>query len=305
MTTELNSFEEAAAIAMAEQAEATASDAEASLPEVEAEASVDDGQAEVEITEQADSQTDAEEVTEEDESLFGDIEIEEASLETAAPQIADDTAFELPGVEGQVTLAELKDGYLRQSDYTRKTQEVAEARKTNEKAVGLWEALRANPEGVVRQLAAQVGLVDENAAPVKAVEFSPITTQEEMQAEINSRVEQALAEHPDVVEAQTQNAVRLIHGELDRLGSEAGVSLSDKDKEVILREAQRRGVSDLELVFNNLMSAREKKAQERSALKDAAPARPTGTTSSTPKKEYASSFEEAVEMAKLELGQAQ
>ena len=47
---------------------------------------------------------------------------------------------------GEVTLDELRNGYLRQSDYTRKTQEVSRKTKEAEEAVVLYEHLKQNPQ---------------------------------------------------------------------------------------------------------------------------------------------------------------
>ena len=46
---------------------------------------------------------------------------------------------------GEVSFDELKNGYLRQSDYTRKTQEVSRKSKEVEDAVNLMQHLKANP----------------------------------------------------------------------------------------------------------------------------------------------------------------
>jgi len=61
------------------------------------------------------------------------------------------------GKEMEVDLEELKNGYMRQADYTRKTQELAEERKRLEEekrelqeAREVWEFLKANPEIVER-----------------------------------------------------------------------------------------------------------------------------------------------------------
>lgn len=47
---------------------------------------------------------------------------------------------------GEVTLDELKNGYLRQSDYTRKTQDVSRKAKEVEEAVAIYEQLKLNPQ---------------------------------------------------------------------------------------------------------------------------------------------------------------
>lgn len=51
----------------------------------------------------------------------------------------------------EVTIEELKNGYLRQADYSRKTQQLANQRKEVEDAVKLHEHLKNNPE-ILQQL---------------------------------------------------------------------------------------------------------------------------------------------------------
>lgn len=57
------------------------------------------------------------------------------------------------GVEEQVSLEELQHGYQRQSDYTRKTQEVAAERDRLRQAEQIVTALESDPEGTLRTLA--------------------------------------------------------------------------------------------------------------------------------------------------------
>lgn len=51
----------------------------------------------------------------------------------------------------EVTIDELKNGYLRQSDYTKKTQQLSHQRKEVEEAINLYEHLKHNPD-VAQQL---------------------------------------------------------------------------------------------------------------------------------------------------------
>lgn len=53
----------------------------------------------------------------------------------------------------EVPLDELEGGYLRQSDYTRKTQELAQQRAEAEQALRLMQALQENPEETLQALA--------------------------------------------------------------------------------------------------------------------------------------------------------
>lgn len=67
----------------------------------------------------------------------------------------------------QVPIEELTKGYLRQSDYTRKTQELARERQQNQVAKQLYEAISSNPD-VAKQIAEQTGIpyVDPQTAQV-------------------------------------------------------------------------------------------------------------------------------------------
>lgn len=94
--------------------------------------------------------------------------VEETQVQTVEqpiPEVVEDvkvvepTKIEIDGKE--ITIEELKNGYLRQSDYTKKTQQVSNQRKESEEAIKFYEYLKQNPEaaatlkdtvGVPRQL---------------------------------------------------------------------------------------------------------------------------------------------------------
>lgn len=70
---------------------------------------------------------------------------------TDSPAPAVDTTYRLPdGTE--VTLSELEQGYLRQSDYTKKTQSLAQQRAEAEQALRLMQALADDPMGTLTAL---------------------------------------------------------------------------------------------------------------------------------------------------------
>ena len=66
------------------------------------------------------------------------------------------------GSEEQVSLEELRDGYQRQSDYTRKTQELASERKRLEQAEAIVSSLESDPESTLKALSDAFGI---SAAP--------------------------------------------------------------------------------------------------------------------------------------------
>lgn len=97
--------------------------------------------------------------------------------ETPTPTVAETTPETKPTevepepikveIDGkEVTIDELKNGYLRQSDYTKKTQEVARTRKETEEAVKFYEYLKQNPEAV--QALQQTTTVPANLDPAQS-----------------------------------------------------------------------------------------------------------------------------------------
>lgn len=101
------------------------------------------------LTEVADDQLETEsetevvsediEVTDDSEEVVSDEETEEVE---EAPLFNDDTEVELGEGRNPVKLAELKNGYLRQSDYTKKTQLLADERKTFESEKAEYEPVK-------------------------------------------------------------------------------------------------------------------------------------------------------------------
>ncbi len=65
------------------------------------------------------------------------------------------------GKEFQVSLKEALEGYQRQDDYTRKTQEVSEARKAADTELAAVRATRTQYAGVLEALQAQIGPADQ------------------------------------------------------------------------------------------------------------------------------------------------
>lgn len=66
----------------------------------------------------------------------------------------------IDGAESQVSLSELQDGYQRQADYTRKTQELAEERQRLQQAEAIASALESDPAGTIAALSSAFGVTD-------------------------------------------------------------------------------------------------------------------------------------------------
>ena len=64
----------------------------------------------------------------------------------------------------EVTIDELKNGYLRQSDYTKKTQDLSRERSETKEAIEFYDYLKANPT-VVQQIQTNGGQVPDRIDP--------------------------------------------------------------------------------------------------------------------------------------------
>jgi hypothetical protein len=120
----------------------------------------------------------------------------------------------------EVDIEELKKGYLRQSDYTKKTQEVANQRREATQALELFNKFKTNPE-----LADRLQEIDGSDF------FDRYNTTELELQEAQSKVQ--------------EYELRL---ELQQLTSK----YSDFDEIEVLNEANKRGLTDLEFVYKAL-----------------------------------------------------
>ena len=96
----------------------------------------------------------------------------EENIETTEPVMTDnseisveeptepggDYTVKIDGAEHQVTLEELQQGYQRQADYTRKTQELASERQRLQQAETIVAALEADPQGTLDALGGALGV---------------------------------------------------------------------------------------------------------------------------------------------------
>jgi len=119
---------------MSEEIQAPEQDWSSYLSEATTETVDDQPEVESEVEEVSEDTEVTEEVVEPDS--------DEQPEETEEPLFNDDTEIELGEDKQPVKLSELKNGYLRQSDYTKKTQQLAEERKAFETEKGELEPVR-------------------------------------------------------------------------------------------------------------------------------------------------------------------
>lgn len=84
---------------------------------------------------------------------------------------------------GDIPIDELKNGYLRQSDYTKKTQEVSNQRKEAEDALKLYQQLKSDPQMAEMIKEKGAGKLPPNADPTTAKIYELETKMYDMMVE--------------------------------------------------------------------------------------------------------------------------
>lgn len=173
-----------------------------------------------------------------------------------------------------VTVEEARNGYLRQQDYTRKTQEVSQTRKENEADLALAQWINENPVEAVDWLVKQIEPLREGSQQT-ADEVDPIMQEIE---ELRSwQAEQNATQQRQAIES-----------EIARLQKDIGPFEPDE----LLKHAVERNIPDLEvaLIHMNALKARgnsQRTAEEIERAKQGLPpvtTRGTGETAPTTKK---------------------
>lgn len=278
----VTSMADALAVAEAEIGQASPNVSETGLPPVEEEAS-DDGKQTSELTGEhpaADENGYSDEAKALADSLVDTTDESQNGSDSGGltPGSDDfwDHQVEVKTVAGpeMVSVRELTDGYLRQADYTQKTQVLAEQRKHLETANEFYEGFRADPHEWVRSLSVQAGLIEEGAIPVKQVEVAKLPTQEDLDAQVSELVEERVASDERVQAAQITSARADINTEFDRLQDVFGIPISEALRTSLIEEAQAKGNGDLEGLLAKRLVMSQKRSSQVAAIEQATTNRP-------------------------------
>jgi hypothetical protein len=232
---------------------------------------------------------------------YGDTDFDASGTES---ETTPEYIFELDEIGG-VTLDEARNGYLRQADYTRKTQDLAAQRAQLAQAENVLRALEADPQATLNLLAESFGLTLEAQQSIdELAELDP-------DAARLARVEQQLNSY--------QEQVRLaeIDAELESIRTTYG----DFDEQALYGHALQRGFSSLTAAYRDMMfeqvhaqaqkaaqaEERARKAQEAkrqaAAVTHSSAVQHAGAQSAAPPEGYGS-IRDAYEAAKRQLGMA-
>ena len=252
-----------------------------------------------------------------------DVAVDSPPVDTEAPAVAEDTtsyeyvdpsAFDgkyvkvkVDGEDVSVPFGEAIQGYQRQADYTRKTQELASQREQLGYAQTLQQALESDPQGTIDLLTRHYGATTANQMVAEA-------NTEPQVPEFDDPLEKRIWETEQRIhQYEQERANQQLQSEISRLQS----TYEDFDPQEVIRIALKNGSTDLEgtykmLAFDRLRAARreapEVLAQQEQAVVDAkrdAGFVEGGTTANSPSatSEFKpSSISEAWALSKQQLG---
>lgn len=138
------------------------------------------------------------------------------------------------GEEIEVTQDELLSGYQRQTDYTRKTQEVARQAETLRRAAAIQEALERDPEEALRVLSEAYGVNFTQDAGDEDLMDPMERKQRELERQINS----------------LQHTAR--QAQIDRTLNDLKTQYGDFDEEALFAHSLKTGIQDLRAAYRDM-----------------------------------------------------
>lgn len=220
---------------------------------------------------------------------------------------AEDPAFwaQTTEVNGEsVTLAQMRDGFMKGADYTQKTQALAEQRLGLEDASKLYDAYVSDPSEFARALAVEYGWLEEDqTAPVVDVPIPQVFDEEAMETRLSEGVEQRLASDPRIQEAEVLRAQQAIAAEFDRIESALRVSIPLELRNSLIEEAQRRQIFDFEILLKARLASKAERTPDNLERSGSIRPRSAGGLGSVPEPvANPTTVEEAWQQAKVEAG---
>ena len=208
----------------------------------------------------------------------------------------------IDGEEQQVSLEELQNGYQRQADYTRKTQEIAAERERLHQAESIVSALEYDPAGTLQTLASSFNVNMGGNQPAND-EYISSSWEEPDQTSLK------IAELEGKVARQEQiHRVQQVEREVNTLQEKYG----EFNRRDLLNHAVKNRIPNLEAAyahwqFGDVKSVADKLSQEQeitSKKRDAAVVSAGGSTQSGTESEptpNVSSLRDAFALAKQQL----
>ena len=168
----------------------------------------------------------------------------EASTEfTTEPSDEEMYTIKVDGSEEEVSLSELQNGYQRQADYTRKTQELAAERERLQQAETIAQALESDPEGTLRALGSAFGVSGNMPdAPRESADSGMWEEPDDPMAQRLARIESQLEHQQSLTRQQALD--KEVTGLKDRYG--------DFDENALFSHALKERIPNLEAAYAHM-----------------------------------------------------
>mgnify|MGYP003132676831 CR=1 FL=1 len=209
-----------------------------------------------------------------------EVDTSEASEEVLEEPVEGAYTIKVDGEQHQVSLEELQDGYQRQADYTRKTQELADERRRLQQAEAIVSSLENNPAETLNALGEAFGLVAQPPAPMRHSDDDWYDDEEPQQVDATamrvSELEYRLAQQDRL--ARRNNIEKQVNSLKDQYG--------DFNSTELFQHALRHKIGNLEAALTHMRfgevsdkATKLEKDQERTGAKrDAAVVESGGST---------------------------
>jgi hypothetical protein len=164
------------------------------------------------------------------------------------------------GEERQVPLAEAVNGFMMQSDYTRKSQELAESRRKAAQAEAIWDAIQRDPTNTIGLLAEEFGV----NFGTRSNDMDDLDDDGALIAPLEAKIRQ--------LEQREQRR------ELDRQLANLRDRYGDFDEDDLLSFAMKEGIQSVEaaykaMTFEKVMREREELARRQAKESEAVEAK--------------------------------
>ena len=188
-----------------------------------------------------------------------EVDTPESSVEVSQEPTGEQYTVTVNGQSEEVSLDELRDGYQRQSDYTRKTQELASERERLQQAEAIVSALESDPTGTLTALGQAFG-VDTPTPQSQQPSYDewqdgPDPTQQRLQS-LEAQVAAQARTH------RQQALDKEVHGLKNRFG--------DFDEKALFQHALTNRIPNLEAAFAHMrfgeVAATAEKLQQEQAI---------------------------------------
>jgi hypothetical protein len=154
----------------------------------------------------------------------------------------DSFTVKVDGHEEQVSLNELQNGYQRQADYTRKTQELASERERLAQGEAIVQALEADPEGAITALAGSfgVGVGNQKSSSPEQVDYEDMDPDEVRLRRIESSIEE---QNRALRQQNLQKEVKTLRDKYENV---------DFDEKALYAHALKNKINNLDAAFTHM-----------------------------------------------------